>query len=30
VLLEVVTLARDVGVDLFSVGEAYPGDLPHR
>ena len=27
VLLEVVTFARDVGIDLFRVGKAYPGDL---
>jgi hypothetical protein len=29
VLLEVVTFARDVGVDLFRVGEAYTGNLTH-
>jgi hypothetical protein len=29
VLLEVVTFARDVGVDLFGVGETYTGHLPH-
>jgi hypothetical protein len=29
VFLEVVTFARDVGIDLFGVGKAYPGNLPH-
>ena len=30
VLLQVVTFARNVGIDLFRVGKAYPGDLSHR
>jgi hypothetical protein len=29
VLLKVVALSRDVGVDLFGVGETYTGNLTH-
>ena len=29
VFLEVVALARDVGVNLFSVAETYTGNLTH-
>jgi len=29
VFLEVVTFARDVGIDLFRVGETYAGNLSH-
>ena len=30
VFLEVVSLAWDVRINLFSVSEAHPGHLPHR
>ena len=29
VFLKVVALARDVGIDLFGVGETYTGNLTH-